>query len=218
MGPGGPIPHAVFGAQPSTGWQARPCSRDRGAAAGRQPRRVGEVGYFGARGPTITAGYWNDAETTYRSKLGGFWLTGDLVYQAADGNLFQVDRSSDVIETEHGTGYSVLMEELILSGVTQIRDCAVVAGSHQGRIVPVAVVTTSASDTNTATLLSSANEVLNTAGHPPLAVLEVAHNDDDFPVGVTGKVLKWRLREKYSQLAEYLLRSDQSIASTISDN
>ena len=42
---------------------------------------MGEVGFFGAKGPSITAGYWNDSDTTYRSKLGGYWLTGDLVYQ-----------------------------------------------------------------------------------------------------------------------------------------
>ena len=51
---------------------------------------VGEVGFFGAKGPSITAGYWNDSDTTYRSKLGGYWLTGDLVYQDEDGNYYVV--------------------------------------------------------------------------------------------------------------------------------
>ncbi len=84
---------------------------------------VGEVGFFGAKGPSITAGYWNDSDTTYRSKLGGYWLTGDLVYQDEDGNYYVVDRTKDAIETAEGTGYSVLMEEVLLSEISAITDC-----------------------------------------------------------------------------------------------
>ncbi len=100
---------------------------------------VGEVGFFGAKGPSITAGYWNDSDTTYRSKLGGYWLTGDLVYQDEDGNYYVVDRTKDAIETAEGTGYSVLMEEMLLSEISAITDVAVVAGRHGDEIVPVAV-------------------------------------------------------------------------------
>jgi acyl-coenzyme A synthetase/AMP-(fatty) acid ligase len=174
---------------------------------------AGEVGFFGAKGPTITAGYWNDSDTTYRSKLGGYWLTGDLVYQDADGNFFQVDRASDAIETGTGTGYSVLMEELLLSEVSEIQDCAVVAGRRGNRIVPVAVVVTGESVVEPEKLLSTANEALHAAGYPELEVLEVAVTDTDFPVGVTGKVLKRQLREKYSSLSSYLRDSGKTVAS-----
>ena len=115
-----------------------PRSRCCGADGSRAP--VGEVGFFGARGPSITAGYWSDSDATYRSKLGGYWLTGDLVYQDEDGNYYVVDRTADAIETAEGTGYSVLMEEVLLSEISAITDCAVVAGRHGDRIVPVAVV------------------------------------------------------------------------------
>ena len=37
--------------------------------------------------------------------------------------------------------------------------------------------------------------------HPRIAVLDVALTADDFPVGVTGKVLKRELRDRYSDLA-----------------
>ena len=163
---------------------------------------MGEVGFFGAKGPSITAGYWNDSDTTYRSKLGGYWLTGDLVYQDVDGNYFVVDRTKDAIETAEGTGYSVLMEEVLLSEISAITDCAVVAGRHGDEIVPVAVVITDDSPAEAPRLLAEANEVLEKAGHPRIAVLDVAVTPDDFPVGVTGKVLKRELRDRYQRSGE----------------
>jgi acyl-coenzyme A synthetase/AMP-(fatty) acid ligase len=165
---------------------------------------VGEIGLFGAQGGTITAGYWNDADTTYRSKLGGYWLTGDLAYRDADGNYFQVDRAVDAIETAAGTGYSVLMEEVILNDVPGVLDCAVVAGRHEGAPVPVAVVTSGVAGAGPATLFADANAALRRAGHPQLALLEMARSEADFPVGVTGKVLKRQLRDKYADLDAYL--------------
>ena len=167
------------------------------------------------RAPTITAGYWNDSDATYRSKLGGYWLTGDLVYQDTDGNYFQVDRASDAIETEEGgTGYSVLMEEMLLSDIAEIQDCAVVAGGFHDRTVPVVVVTIGESEVAAEKLLTRANEVLQAAGHPRIAVLEIARTPEEFPVGVTGKVLKRQLREKYRQLADYLQQEDRILAAT----
>jgi hypothetical protein len=80
----------------------------------------------------------------------------------------------------------------------------VVAGIHRGRTVPVAVVTSSAARPDAQKLLNEANEKLKAAGHPELTMLEVARNEEDFPVGVTGKVLKRRLREKYSSLSTYI--------------
>lgn len=178
---------------------------------------VGEVGFFGARGPSITAGYWNDADTTYRSKLGGYWLTGDLVYSDGDGNYFVVDRTKDAIETAEGTGYSVLMEEVLLSEISAISDCAVVAGRHGEQVVPVAVVITEKSPAEAARLLAQANEVLENAGHPRIAVLDVAQTPEDFPVGVTGKVLKRELRDRYSDLALRSCPENRAIATFMAD-
>lgn len=91
-----------------------------------------------------------------------------------------------------------------LSGA--ITDCAVVAGRHNDRVVPVAVVIAGASSGDSPVaaglLLAQANEALEKAGHPRLAVLDVAMTPEDFPVGVTGKVLKRELRAKYSDVAE----------------
>jgi hypothetical protein len=53
------------------------------------------------------------------------------------------------------------------------------------------------------------------AGLPALALLEVATADDDYPVGVTGKVLKRHLRERYSDLSRYVGESSARVLAAI---
>ncbi|KUL35395.1 AMP-binding protein [Streptomyces sp. NRRL F-4489] len=170
---------------------------------------TGEVGLLGVKGPTVTAGYWNDSDTTYRSRLAGYWLSGDLAYQDEAGDFYQLDRAVDAVETAEGIAHSVHMEEFLLSEVPALADCAVVGGGTGGRTVLVAVVTTGGTARpRPETLLASANKVLREAGHQELAALELARGGEDFPQGVTGKVLKRRLREKYAELDRYLRDCD----------
>jgi acyl-coenzyme A synthetase/AMP-(fatty) acid ligase len=176
-----------------------------------------EFGFLGARGPGITVGYWNDADTTYRSKLAGYWLTGDIAYRDAEGLFYQVDRAVDAIETSAGPGYSVFMEEVVLSAVPEISDCAVVAGRWGGPPVAVAVVRAALEDIDAKLLIAAANDALRSAGHPKLAVLEVAKTEADYPCGVTGKVLKRNLRERYGDLSTYLTEDEDRILATDTD-
>ncbi|GAA2974804.1 long-chain fatty acid--CoA ligase [Streptomyces lactacystinicus] len=174
----------------------------------------GEIGLLGAKGPTITAGYWNDSDTTYRSRLSGYWLSGDLAYQDEAGDFYQVDRAVDTIATAAGPAHSVQMEELLLNELPVIVDCTVVAGRHGGNTVAVALVAAHGEHLDPAQLLASANTVLGAAGHPTLAVLELTRSVTDIPQGVTGKVLKRQLRERYDTLADYLRASDPAVVAT----
>ncbi|WP_432133488.1 MULTISPECIES: class I adenylate-forming enzyme family protein [unclassified Streptomyces] len=170
----------------------------------------GEVGYLAAKGPAITPGYWGDSETTYRFRLSGYWMPGDMAYRDAEGDFFLVDRAADAIETEQGTGYSVFMEEVILNEVPDTGDVAVVAGRRDGKAVPVAVVTVaqSVADPDPEKLLRQANDALRAAGHPLLGLLEIVPEEPGLPVGVTGKVLKRQLREQYADLTAYVRDGD----------
>lgn len=167
-----------------------------------------EIGLLGARGPAITPGYWSNSDTTFRSMLAGYWLTGDNAYRDENGDHYLVDRTVDAIETADGTGFSVFMEEAVLADVPDVIDCAIIAGRHRDRTVPVAVVTVADEGTAPEKLLRMANDALQAAGHPRVGVLEIARSGPDFPVGVTGKVLKRNLREKYRALEEYVPGTD----------
>jgi hypothetical protein len=67
-------------------------------------------------------------------------------------------------------------------------------------------------------LLDRANEALDAAGHTKLGVREIARTSDQFPAGVTGKVLKRQLRGTYASLRNYAERADSTyLASLISE-
>lgn len=165
---------------------------------------AGELGLLAAKGPTITAGYWNDHDLNYRSRLAGYWLSGDVAYRNEDGLFFQVDRAVDAIYTSAGPGYSVLMEEVLLGSVAEICDCGVVGGKWGEETVAVALVRTTPGAEDADQLLAAANAALRAAGHPELALLEIARDDAEYATGVTGKVLKRVLRERYCDLEGYV--------------
>lgn len=181
-----------------------------------------EVGMLGVRGDSVTTGYWSDSDTYHRSRLAGYFLSGDLVRRTARNEYFHVDRVVDAIPTAGETGHSVLMEDTLLLALPEAADCAVVAGGDAGASVPVAVVRLrDGGDAGTgdqvgtdpaAGLLARANTALAAIGQPPLAALEIAVTDDDLPVGATGKVLKRRLREKYRDLPAHLATAPHAAA------
>jgi acyl-coenzyme A synthetase/AMP-(fatty) acid ligase len=173
----------------------------------------GEVGLLALRSASLAPAYWNDSDTYYRSRLGGYRLSGDLVYRTADDDYFHLDRVTDRIRTGHGDGYSVLMEELLLLNLPEIADCAVVAGRDGETTVPVAVVRPHGDGADPASLLERANTALAEAGQPEIAVLDIAATESDIPVGPTEKVLKRRLRERYADLRAYVsTRTPGSVA------
>jgi fatty-acyl-CoA synthase len=64
--------------------------------AGRQVP-VGEVGEICVRGPLVMQGYWNKPEETAKALRHGWLYTGDMARYDADGFIYIVDRSKDMI-------------------------------------------------------------------------------------------------------------------------
>jgi acyl-coenzyme A synthetase/AMP-(fatty) acid ligase len=110
------------------------------------PAETGEVGLLGVKGPTVTPGYWNDPDKTYRSLLNGYWLSGDLVYRDEADRFYHLDRVTDAIGTADGMVHSVLTEEILLAHLPEINDCVVVAAERAGEVCAIAL-STSATDT-----------------------------------------------------------------------
>jgi len=160
------------------------------------PAEAGEVGLLGVKGATVTPGYWNDSDRTYRSLLNGYWLSGDLVYRDAANRFYHVDRAVDAIRTAAGTVYSVLTEEILLAHLPEITDCVVVSAEQDGDTRAIALVHLREGH-DTGGMLARANEVLAGQGRPPLAGLDAVAGRS-VPVGVTGKVLKRTLRQEHA--------------------
>jgi len=159
---------------------------------------AGEVGRLGFRSPTLSPGYWNDSVTTFRARLNGWFLTGDLVYHDEEGNYYHVDRDPDAVV---GDGYyTALSEERILAACPDVHDCTVVIVSEDGGIVTDVLLE----------LVQNADpevdrtEVIRAAlGERVGSTLNriVAVHQEDIPLTVTGKVRKFLLREKHKELA-----------------
>ena len=99
-------------------WTSTPARRCRSARSGT----------LGLKSPTLALGYWNDSVTTYRNRLRGYYLTGDLMYRDEDGYYYHVDRAVDAVDLGDGNWlYTAMSEE---------RDPAALPGRprlHRGR-------------------------------------------------------------------------------------
>lgn len=73
----------------------------------------GEIGEVVVRGPNVMQGYWNKEEQTAAVLKDGAYWSGDLGYMDADGYVFLVDRSKDMIVTGGENVYCTEVEEVL---------------------------------------------------------------------------------------------------------
>ncbi|WP_412542568.1 class I adenylate-forming enzyme family protein [Longispora sp. K20-0274] len=108
-----------------------------------QPVPDGEPGMLGVRTPSMSPGYWNDSGATFRSRVGGWLLTGDVVRRDADGWYYHLDRVPDAITLADGSRvFTVLTEERVLAGCPGITDCTVAPTPDGGIQLLVQLATT----------------------------------------------------------------------------
>jgi len=157
---------------------------------------TGEVGMVAMKSPSLALGYWNDSVNTFRTRLNGYYLTGDLMYRDADGFFYHMDRVSDAVDLGGGNWlYSVLSEERILKRCPDVRDCTVLAGRAEDGTVVLDVLLLLTADADPA--LDRDGEVRAALGEVAGAVRQiVAIPDDELVVGATGKVRKFLMREQ----------------------
>ncbi|MFC0096977.1 class I adenylate-forming enzyme family protein [Micromonospora marina] len=158
----------------------------------------GQVGWLGIDSPSLFRGYWNDSVTTYRFRLRGWYLTGDLVYADDDGRYYHLDRAVDSVEAGDGKRFfTALSEERILAACPDVTDCTVVIVKADDGTVTTDVLLELAAGADPD---ADRTEQIRTAlGADVAATLRrvVPVRADDIPVTVTGKVRKVALRERY---------------------
>jgi len=158
----------------------------------------GEVGRIEVKGATVFDGYWDPEDVQrFDAPRGGWWWTGDLGCRSRTGQIRQLDRAVDVIDTADGPVYSLPVEEVLL-GHPGIAD-AVVIGVQQpdGYDRPVAFVTP-----RVGVELAADTVAAWARGRPgiPSTLTDIAVVAfDELPRGLTGKVLRRVLRERCAQ-------------------
>ncbi len=165
----------------------------------RTPLPTGSTGEVWVKGSLVMAGYYGDPELTRQTLVDGWLRTGDVGWLDADGFLYLVDRTKDMIITGAGSTnvYSRPVEDVLISH-PEIRGAAVIAvpDSDVGEAVYAYALRTENAMVTEEELRLYALENLNRIWAP-------AHIEfiDEFPLTEMGKIDKKALRARYHATA-----------------
>ena len=157
-------------------------------------RSVGEICF---RGPSVTAGYWNNAEATRAAGLGraGGWLrTGDLGYMV-DGEVYVSGRLKDILIV-NGRNYYPQRIEWAVEELRGVRRGSTVVFSRPGRASEEVVIAVETRERDPeklrAAIVGKVSEDLQ------LAVADVALvPPGSIPKTSSGKLQRRKTREMY---------------------
>ncbi len=153
--------------------------------------RVADDGIVQIKGPSVTSGYWRNPEKTVEAfTADGYFVTGDVGRQDADGRLWLSGRSSDLI-ISGGLNVYPKEIELVLDEQPGVVESAVIGLPHAD--FGEAVVAVVAGEGDEAAMIAAARARL-AAFKCPKRVIFVG----DLPRNAMGKVLKAELRRRYA--------------------
>jgi fatty-acyl-CoA synthase len=154
---------------------------------------VGEVGEICCRGPLVMAGYWNKPEETEKAFRHGWLHTGDLARRDADGYLYIVDRSKDMIISG---GFNVFPREVedVLTRHPDVAAAAVIGvpDPKWGEAVKAVVVLRPGATPNAEALIALVRDAKGVVQAP-----KSVDFTDALPVTGLGKPDKKAIRAQY---------------------
>jgi fatty-acyl-CoA synthase len=161
----------------------------------------GEIGQIVIRGPSIMAGYWENADATSQTIKDDWLFTGDLGVLDEDGSLTFVDRIKDII-ISGSLNISAAEVERVISEVEGVAEVAVIAAADKAfGETPLAVVHGNG-DLSIEMIISHCNTHLAAYKIPRYIALE----GEPLPRLVSGKISKPILRERYRDASNRLQR------------
>jgi acyl-coenzyme A synthetase/AMP-(fatty) acid ligase len=162
-------------------------------------RPDGEPGWLGVKSPSVSAGYWNDSNLTCKSRLAGYFLTGDIAMRDRMGRFYHLDRITDALTTPDGPIHTLVYEEVAMNAVDELLDCCVVAVERAPgvpHLVGFAMLRSGAKEPEG--MRQTVDAALSARGLRPFDEFRVIDRKE-LAVGVTGKVLKSQLRDRIRQ-------------------
>jgi acyl-CoA synthetase (AMP-forming)/AMP-acid ligase II len=158
-----------------------------------EPSPTGSPGELWIRAPSITKGYWRQAEATAGVLQNGWYRTGDIARCDAEGLYYIVDRAKDMIVSGGENIYSAEVEGAV-SGHPAVASVAVIGvpDVRWGEAVKALVICRTGMVATEAELIEFCRRKL--AAYKIPKTVEFV---DAFPLGPTGKVSKRDLRARY---------------------
>lgn len=158
---------------------------------------VNETGELWLRGPTVTPGYWNRADSNETSYVDGWFKTGDIVRMDEDGFIYVEDRVKDMYISGGENVYPAEVENTLYQ-MEDIVEVAVVGMQSEvwGETGCAFVVLKNGAEMTLLDIQSFCADKLAKYKHPNEMIII-----DVLPRNATGKVLKYKLREKLTNSA-----------------
>jgi benzoate-CoA ligase len=162
---------------------------------------VGEIGNLLVSGDSTCACYWNKHEKT-KTTIEGRWIrTGDKYCQDADGYYWYAGRSDDMMKVG-GIWVSPIEVENALIEHAAVQECGVGSRSdHDGLLKPYAFVVLKNGKAGTPELAAELQQFVRArlAEYKRPRWVEFI---DELPKTATGKVQRYKLRERAARSAE----------------
>ena len=152
------------------------------------------LGELVARGANVMRGYWKNPEETTLAFRDGFFRTGDVGRQDADGYFYILDRLKDMIVTGGENVYSGEVEAVLYEH-SAVREAAVfgIPDPQWGELVMACVVLKPGEVHSANDLMAYCRRSLANYKIPR----RVEFLDTELPKSGSGKILKRILRERY---------------------
>lgn len=154
---------------------------------------AGETGEVVVQGPTVMRGYHAHDEATAQMLRGGALHTGDLGYLDEDGDLWLVQRRSDLIVTGGENVYPAEVEAALRTHPA-VKDACVVGVAHPEWGQQVAAMVVAGGETSSEALTAYLREKL--AGYK---IPRIVRFVDALPLTGSGKIARKTVAEALSQ-------------------
>ena len=155
---------------------------------------AGEPGEVTVSGANIMAGYWNKPEQTSAALRDGWYWTGDVGRLDAEGYLFLLDRSKDMIITGGENVYCTEVEDALYTHPAVLEATVFgIPSDRWGEAVHAVVVLREGAAADEAELIAHCRDRI--AGYK--VPRSVSFRTDPLPKSGPGKVLKRELRAPY---------------------
>jgi long-chain acyl-CoA synthetase len=156
------------------------------------PLPDGEPGEVTIRGANVMRGYWNKPEQTAAALRDGWYWTGDVGRFDADGFLFLLDRSKDMIISGGENVYCTEVEDALYSHPA-VLEATVFGVPHEQWGEAVHAVVVARNEITEAEIIAHCRERI--AGYK--VPRSVSFRDEPLPKSGPGKVLKRELRAPF---------------------